>query len=64
MGVEWELAKREKQLFWLSFSEAEPELTKRRGASITGPLIARTSSRITFVGKNIALANKQTAVAV
>jgi hypothetical protein len=46
LGVEWELAKREKELLWLRPSKAEPELTKKRGASITGPLIARTSSRI------------------
>ena len=46
LGVEWELAKREKELLWLRPSKAEPELTKSRGASTTGPLIARTSSRI------------------
>src|SRR5207247_3776510 len=36
LGVEFELAKREKELLWLRPSEAEPELTKSREASITG----------------------------
>jgi hypothetical protein len=36
LGVNWELAKREKELLWLRPSEAEPELTKSTEASITG----------------------------
>jgi hypothetical protein len=51
LGVEWELAKREKELLWLRPSEAEAELTKSREARITGPLIATKSSRITFVAE-------------
>jgi hypothetical protein len=53
LGVEWELAKREKELLWLRPSEAEPELTKSTEASIIGAPGQDTDSWHALIKANV-----------